>query len=220
MAKVYRTAMGKQLDVDHLRLTNDKVIAVGNMRVNAGGDELGPGGAIVKTRNQIMKEYYALNTPIARDEPISGPDPDAAPQPSVVPVTPVMQQMKVTQPVSMPPLAPIELVVHEPIVISEDSGMDEDEPEIVKPVAEILPPMPLFVPKEISVGIPVAVAPPVSPPIVKPVADSLPPTTPSQLPPPTNSIRGSLANAVASKPAKVVQTAKLTPKKAAGIIRF
>ncbi len=67
MAKVYRTAMGRQIVVEHLALTNEHVIAVGNMRVNARGDELGPGGKVVKTRDQIMKEYYALNTPIATD---------------------------------------------------------------------------------------------------------------------------------------------------------
>jgi hypothetical protein len=67
MAKIYKTAMGKNIDIDGLRLINEHVIAVGNMKVNAGGDQLGPGGKIVKTRDQIMKEYYALNTPVAVD---------------------------------------------------------------------------------------------------------------------------------------------------------
>jgi phage terminase large subunit GpA-like protein len=31
------------------------------MKVNARGDELGPGGMIVKTRNEAMDEYYASN---------------------------------------------------------------------------------------------------------------------------------------------------------------
>lgn len=67
MKKVYRTALGKVIDMDNLRLANEETIALGNMKVNARGDELGPGGKIVKTRNQVMDEYYRLNTPTAVD---------------------------------------------------------------------------------------------------------------------------------------------------------
>ena len=67
MKKQHRTALGKNIDMDNLRLINEETIAVGNMRVNARGDELGPGGAIVKTRNQVMDEYYRLNTPTPVD---------------------------------------------------------------------------------------------------------------------------------------------------------
>ena len=60
---IQRTAMGRTIDMDSLRLSNEETIAVGNMKVNARGDELGFGGQIVKPRNQIMDEYYKLNTP-------------------------------------------------------------------------------------------------------------------------------------------------------------
>jgi hypothetical protein len=63
MAKIYRTAMGKRIDMDSLLSKNEKVIAVGNRKVNSRGDQLGPGGKVVKTRDQIMRDYYALNTP-------------------------------------------------------------------------------------------------------------------------------------------------------------
>jgi len=63
MSKVYRSAQGRMIDIEKLRLANEETIAVGNMKVNARGDQLGPGGRVVKTRNQIMKEYYNLNTP-------------------------------------------------------------------------------------------------------------------------------------------------------------
>jgi hypothetical protein len=59
--KTYRSAQGMQVDVDMLRLRNEETIAVGNMRVNARGDELGPGGVVVKTRNEAMDEYYKSN---------------------------------------------------------------------------------------------------------------------------------------------------------------
>jgi hypothetical protein len=64
MRKNYRTAMGKSIDMDQLRLANEEIIAVGNMKVNARGDELGPGGEVARTRNQIMNDYYKLNTPV------------------------------------------------------------------------------------------------------------------------------------------------------------
>lgn len=67
MKKTYRSAMGKPIDMDNIRLSNEDVIAVGNMKVNARGDELGFGGKVVKTRNQIMDEYYRLNTPEVTD---------------------------------------------------------------------------------------------------------------------------------------------------------
>jgi hypothetical protein len=63
MKKVYRTALGKYVDMDRLRLTNEDTIAVGNMRVNARGDELGFGGEVVRTRNEVMRDYYNLTTP-------------------------------------------------------------------------------------------------------------------------------------------------------------
>lgn len=61
MKKIYRSAQGKPIDMDALRLKNEEVIAVGNMKVNARGDELGPGGVVVRTRNQAMDEYYSSN---------------------------------------------------------------------------------------------------------------------------------------------------------------
>ena len=47
--------------MDTLRVRNEETIAVGNMKTNARGDELGPGGVVVKTRDQVMKDYYDTN---------------------------------------------------------------------------------------------------------------------------------------------------------------
>ena len=62
MKRTYRTAQGKTIDLDSIILTNEQTIAVGNMNVNARGDELGPGGQVVARRNQNMNDYYRLNT--------------------------------------------------------------------------------------------------------------------------------------------------------------
>ena len=67
----YRTAMGKAIDIDSLRVANEGVIAVGNMRTNARGDELGAGGQVVKTRAQLMQEYHKLNTPVASHDEVT-----------------------------------------------------------------------------------------------------------------------------------------------------
>ena len=66
----YKTAMGKAIDIDSLRVANENVIAVGNMRTNARGDELGAGGKILKTRAQLMQEYHKLNTPTATHDDV------------------------------------------------------------------------------------------------------------------------------------------------------
>jgi len=67
MGKIYRTAQGRQLDMETIRLQNELVPALGNMRVNARGDQLGPGGKIIKTREMIMDEFYATRTTTSVD---------------------------------------------------------------------------------------------------------------------------------------------------------
>jgi hypothetical protein len=54
----YRTMQGKEVDMDKLMLKNEMMPAVGNVRMNARGDELGPGGIVIKTREEIMAEKY------------------------------------------------------------------------------------------------------------------------------------------------------------------
>jgi hypothetical protein len=58
--KVYRTANGKIVDMDLLRQKNELTPAVGNARVNARGDELGPGGKIVRKREDILADFYKV----------------------------------------------------------------------------------------------------------------------------------------------------------------
>ena len=65
--KTYRTSSGKQVDFGALLLDNETVPALGNMNVNARGDEIAPDGTITKSREEIMREYNALNTMIPQD---------------------------------------------------------------------------------------------------------------------------------------------------------
>ena len=67
--KMYKTAQGKHIDLDLLISRNELTPAVGNARVNARGDELGPGGTIIRKREDIMGEYYQ-NPETVKDEEV------------------------------------------------------------------------------------------------------------------------------------------------------
>ena len=66
--KTYQTFQGKKIDMDTLRQRNELTPAVGNARVNARGDELGPGGRIVKNRDEVIRDYYEEHPQAAPDE--------------------------------------------------------------------------------------------------------------------------------------------------------
>jgi hypothetical protein len=68
MAK-YKTAHGKTVDIEKLRLMNEKTIAVGNMKVNARGDQLGQGGQVVATRNEVMNQQYKIQGAMVNAHP-------------------------------------------------------------------------------------------------------------------------------------------------------
>jgi hypothetical protein len=68
MGRIYTSVRGKQIDMEKLSLRNEKTPAVGNARVNARGDELGPGGQIIRTREQVLADYYEQNPNALREE--------------------------------------------------------------------------------------------------------------------------------------------------------
>jgi hypothetical protein len=60
MSRIYKSAKGKMIDIDKVKLANENTIAVGNMKINARGDKLGAGGQVVAGRNQLMDQIYAV----------------------------------------------------------------------------------------------------------------------------------------------------------------
>lgn len=60
--KIYKSANGKNIDLDLLISRNELTPAVGNAKVNARGDELGPGGKIIRKKEDILKDYYEKST--------------------------------------------------------------------------------------------------------------------------------------------------------------
>lgn len=112
--KTYRTSSGKQVDFGALLLANETAPALGNMNVNARGDEIAPDGTITKSREQIMREYNELNTMVPSDDSIPEgtnsavadddwqdwePAVQSQPEPKPEPVKTVAQQIEETEPV-------------------------------------------------------------------------------------------------------------------------
>ena len=69
MGKQFRTAQGQYVDVDTMRLLNEGSVAVGNMNVNARGDQVSPDGTVIKSRNEIMKDHYSSIQPVVTYNP-------------------------------------------------------------------------------------------------------------------------------------------------------
>jgi hypothetical protein len=82
---VYRSMNGKEVDMNKLININELTPAVGNMRVNARGDELGPGGQIIRKREEIVAAVPENAVP---DEINVAPADIAPIQPSVQKVSP------------------------------------------------------------------------------------------------------------------------------------
>lgn len=68
--KIYRTAMGKMVDIGALQLQNENVRAVGNMGVNARGDLLDSKNRPITTRNQQVQKQYGRQTTNVQDQPV------------------------------------------------------------------------------------------------------------------------------------------------------
>tara|TARA_B100001093_G_C26492132_1_gene869523 strand:+ start:103 stop:474 length:372 start_codon:yes stop_codon:yes gene_type:complete len=102
--KMYRTMQGRMVDIEKLRGANENIQAVGNMKVNARGDILGPSGNIVKPKEVVMKEYYetpkgrAVDTPRIKTPPAK---PKTVQQPKPVATKPVATK-KVESPKAQP----------------------------------------------------------------------------------------------------------------------
>jgi hypothetical protein len=60
--EVYRSANGKTVDMGAIRLQNEKVRAVGNMRVNARGDEIDDNNNVIRKKSEQVKNQYQNQT--------------------------------------------------------------------------------------------------------------------------------------------------------------
>lgn len=65
------TYRGATLDMDSIRRENEKVPAMGNMKVNAKGDQV-RGGTVTKTADQIARENHRVKTTVVSSS-LKGP---------------------------------------------------------------------------------------------------------------------------------------------------
>jgi len=63
-----RSMRGREIDMEKLNLKNEELPAVGNMKVNARGDEIGKGGKVIRTREQVLQDYYKKNPRAVKEE--------------------------------------------------------------------------------------------------------------------------------------------------------
>ena len=56
--KTYKTAMGKTVDMSSLRLQNETVRAVGNMKVNARGDLVDDMNRVISKKTDQVNQQY------------------------------------------------------------------------------------------------------------------------------------------------------------------
>jgi hypothetical protein len=68
MGKTYTSVRGKEIDMEKLSLKHETLPAVGNAKMNARGDEIGPGGKVLRTREQILQDYYKANPRAVQEE--------------------------------------------------------------------------------------------------------------------------------------------------------
>lgn len=60
--KVYKSAMGKTVDMGALILQNEQVRAVGNMGVNAAGDLVDSNNQVINSRSRQVQRQYNKQT--------------------------------------------------------------------------------------------------------------------------------------------------------------
>ena len=94
---IYQSAQGLQVNIDQMRILNEKSVAVGNTQVNARGDQVSRSGEIIKSRNEIMKDHYSRQI-----EPVVKYNPNKRKQAQEAMQQEISQQVTVVTPVSLP----------------------------------------------------------------------------------------------------------------------
>ena len=80
---VYRSALGRSVDMAALAAKNEKVRAVGNMKVNARGDIIDGMGKVIKPANEKVNERYSRTVGNKSAQPVKQPRPTIPAKPIV-----------------------------------------------------------------------------------------------------------------------------------------
>jgi glycine cleavage system H lipoate-binding protein len=65
--KIYKSAMGKPVDLGALLLQNENTRAVGNMNINARGDVVDSNNRVVERKNRQVQRHYQRQTNVSND---------------------------------------------------------------------------------------------------------------------------------------------------------
>lgn len=60
--KIYKSANGKTVDMGRLMLQNENVRAVGNMKVNARGDQIDDSNRVIVSKPEQVQRQYQRQT--------------------------------------------------------------------------------------------------------------------------------------------------------------
>ena len=80
---VYRSALGRSVDMAALAAKNERVRAVGNMKVNARGDIIDGMGKVIKPANEKVNERYSRTVGNKSAQPIKQTKPSVPTKPIV-----------------------------------------------------------------------------------------------------------------------------------------
>lgn len=59
---IYKSSQGKNVDMGALRLKNEQVRAVGNMKVNARGDQVNDVNSVISKKTEQVTKHYQRQT--------------------------------------------------------------------------------------------------------------------------------------------------------------
>jgi len=92
--KVYKTALGNNIDLGALILQNENVRAVGNMKVNSRGDKIDPSGNTTISRSQQVNKNLQRQRVNTTSEPVLSNQPKHTPQPQPSGITAAIEKAK------------------------------------------------------------------------------------------------------------------------------
>lgn len=109
---------GKIVDMDLLRKRNELTPAAGNARINARGDELGPGGQIVRKREDVVQEHYAHAGKVADASGRTAEFNNSTNEPQVESTAPKKTTTRTKKE---------EVIIEEPLTQNEQEMLNEDD---------------------------------------------------------------------------------------------
>jgi len=130
--KIYKSAMGKSVDMGSLLLQNERVRAVGNMNVNARGDRLDSNNKIVEPKNQQVQRRYNKQTNVsAGPTQSSTQSAKAQVQQPVVDPADSFSDLPMDEPPADPEVVPEPVAALEPITspVIEPSPISQEQPD-------------------------------------------------------------------------------------------